>query len=159
ADPVRLAAAGALVGIVAFSMVVFAQPLDAMGLLVTGVALIGLGGGLFSVGTLSAAMGFDSGGLHGMVLGAWGGVVATAAGVSVALGGMLRDLVSSLAQAGVLGEALSTPAAGYGAVYHLEIALLFVTLAVVGPLVRPRRARPGAGADATARFGLAEFPR
>jgi BCD family chlorophyll transporter-like MFS transporter len=72
---------------------------------------------------------------------------------------MLRDLVSSLAQAGVLGEALSTPAAGYGAVYHLEIALLFVTLAVVGPLVRPRRARPGAGADATARFGLAEFPR
>jgi BCD family chlorophyll transporter-like MFS transporter len=69
---------------------------------------------------------------------------------------MLRDLVSSLAQAGVLGEALNTPAAGYGAVYHLEIALLFVTLAVVGPLVRPRRDRPRA--DAGGRFGLAEFP-
>jgi BCD family chlorophyll transporter-like MFS transporter len=161
ADPLRLAAAGALAGIAAFSMVVFAQPLDALPLFVAGVALIGLGGGLFSVGTLSAAMGFDSGGLHGMVLGAWGGVVATAAGVSVALGGALRDLVSSLAQAGLLGEALNTAAAGYGAVYHLEIVLLFVTLAVVGPLVRPRRvpaAAAASGAEPGSRFGLAEFP-
>jgi BCD family chlorophyll transporter-like MFS transporter len=161
ADPLRLAAGGLLAGIVAFSMVVFAQPLDATPLFVAGVALIGLGGGLFSVGTLSAAMGLDSGGLHGMVLGAWGGVVATAAGVSVALGGVLRDLVSTLAQSGALGEALVNPATGYGAVYHLEIALLFATLAVVGPLVRPRRSgvRVDAAAAPDGRFGLAEFPR
>jgi BCD family chlorophyll transporter-like MFS transporter len=160
ADPLRLAATGALVGIVAFSMVVFAQPLDLLALFGAGVLLIGLGGGLFSVGTLSAAMGLESGGLHGMVLGAWGGMVATAAGVSIALGGALRDAVSTLAQAGVLGEALTSPAAGYGAVYHLEIALLFATLAVVGPLVRPRRAArvPASAAEPAGRFGLAEFP-
>jgi BCD family chlorophyll transporter-like MFS transporter len=105
-------------------------------------------------------MGLESGGLHGMVLGAWGGMVATAAGVSIALGGALRDAVSTLAQAGVLGEALTSPAAGYGAVYHLEIALLFATLAVVGPLVRPRRAArvPASAAEPAGRFGLAEFP-
>ena len=37
-----------------------------------------------------------SGGLHGMVLGAWGGVVALASGLAIALGGALRDLFSKL---------------------------------------------------------------
>jgi BCD family chlorophyll transporter-like MFS transporter len=95
-----------------------------------------------------------------MVLGAWGGVVATAAVASVALGGALRDLVSTLGQAGVLGEVLATPGAGYGFVYHLEITLMFVTLVVLGPLVRHRpAAAPGhPSSDSPPRFGLAEFP-
>jgi len=160
ADPVRVAAGGALLGVFAFSMVLFAEPLGAPLLFRAGVVLIGFGGGLFSVGTLSAAMGLDSGGLHGMVLGAWGGVVALAAGLSVALGGALRDGVSALALSGALGEAMNTPAAGYGVVYHLEMALLFATLAVIGPLVRPHRRRqaPPASHDPRRRFGLAEFP-
>lgn len=160
ADPVRVAAGGALLGVFAFSMVLFAEPLGAPLLFRAGVVLIGFGGGLFSVGTLSAAMGLDSGGLHGMVLGAWGGVVALAAGLSVALGGALRDGVSALALSGALGEAMNTPAAGYGVVYHLEMALLFATLAAIGPLVRPRRRQPAPSAshDPGRRFGLAEFP-
>ena len=54
-------------------------------------------------------------------------------------------------------EALATPAAGYSFVYHLEIGLLFVTLATLGPLVRtPILTRqPEYG---SARIGLAEFP-
>ena len=127
-----------------------------------GVGLIGFGGGLFSVGTLSAAMALDSGGLHGMVLGAWGGVVALATGLSVALGGALRDAVGHLAMSGALGEALVMPATGYAFVYHLEIALLFATLAVLGPLVtRPRPTTPpahDASSNEPRRFGLADFP-
>ncbi|MFZ4649100.1 MAG: BCD family MFS transporter [Rubrivivax sp.] len=159
-DPLRLAAGGLLAGLVAFSLVVFADPMQSHGMFRAGVVLIGLGGGLFSVGTLSAAMALDSGGLHGMVLGAWGGVVATAAGASVALGGALRDLVSTLGQAGALGEVLATAGAGYGFVYHLEITLMFVTLVVLGPLVRHRpAAAPGhPSSDSPPRFGLAEFP-
>jgi len=105
-------------------------------------------------------MAMASGGLHGMVLGAWGGVVATAAGISVALGGALRDVFSSLAQGGALGEAMQTPGAGYGIVYHFEVFLLFATLVVIGPLVRARATQGmrTPQSPATARFGLAEFP-
>jgi BCD family chlorophyll transporter-like MFS transporter len=58
---------------------------------------------------------------------------------------------------GRLGEALATPAAGYSFVYHLEIGLLFATLAALGPLVRTRilTRNPAQG---SARLGLAEFP-
>jgi BCD family chlorophyll transporter-like MFS transporter len=159
ADPQRVAALGLVAGLAAFSCVVFAEPLQSATLFRVGVVLIGLGGGLFSVGTLSAAMQLESGGLHGMVLGAWGGVVATATGLSVALGGVLRDGGTHLAMSGALGEALATPAAGYGFVYHLELALLFVTLVVIGPLVR-RRAPLATRTDhlPPPRFGLADFP-
>jgi BCD family chlorophyll transporter-like MFS transporter len=160
--PRRLAAHGLLVGLVAFSLVVFAEPLESPLTFRAGVALIGFGGGLFSVGTLSAAMSMDSGGLHGMVLGAWGGVVATAAGLSVALGGALRDAVGHLAMSGSLGEVLAMPATGYAFVYHLELALLFATLAVLGPLVTRRRTTtppsPEASGSEPRRFGLADFP-
>ena len=63
-------------------------------------ALIGFGGGLFSVGTLTAAMDLETGGQSGLALGAWGAVQATAAGLAIALGGALRDVVSRLADAG-----------------------------------------------------------
>jgi MFS transporter, BCD family, chlorophyll transporter len=157
ADAHRVAAAGVLVGLAAFSCVIFAEPMESAALFRVGVVLIGFGGGLFSVGTLSAAMGLDSGGLHGMVLGAWGGVVALAAGISVALGGALRDLFTHWTQSGLLGEALQTAGAGYGMVYHLEVMLLFVTLVVLGPLVRARTVARTGEQPAT-RFGLADFP-
>ena len=49
----------------------------------------------------------------------------------------MRDTISGLATRGALGEALAGPATGYGAVYLLEIVLLFATIVVIGPLVRP----------------------
>jgi BCD family chlorophyll transporter-like MFS transporter len=97
----------------------------------------------------------------GLALGAWGAVQATAAGLSIAAGGGLRDAVSSLATQGALGSVLNTPATGYGVVYHVEIALLFVALAAIGPLVHtPRRPQHGVDTAATAqpKFGLAELP-
>jgi BCD family chlorophyll transporter-like MFS transporter len=152
-DPCRLAAWGAVVGVFAFSAVIFAAPLGAPWLFRLGTLLIGLGGGLFAVGTLTAAMDLSKGDAAGLALGAWGAVQATAMGVAVALGGAIRDGVSGLVATGALGPAFDTTAAGYGVVYHLEIALLFATLVAVGPLVR--RADPASRAR---RFGLAEFP-
>jgi BCD family chlorophyll transporter-like MFS transporter len=46
------------------------------------------------------------------------------------------------------------PATGYSIVYHIEIALLFATLAVIGPLVRSRPA----SSHPDLKFGIAEFP-
>jgi BCD family chlorophyll transporter-like MFS transporter len=140
ADANRVSAAGVLIGLVAFSAVIFAEPLGAPALFRTGALLIGMGGGLFAHGTLTYAMGLDHGGLNGLALGAWGAVQATVAGVSIALGGALRDLVSALANSGALGSALVNPATGYSFVYHLELALLFATLIAIGPLVRSRPA-------------------
>jgi BCD family chlorophyll transporter-like MFS transporter len=155
ADPQRVAALGVLVGIVAFSMVIFAEPAQSATLFRTGVVLIGFGGGLFSVGTLTAAMALDADGYKGLALGAWGGVQATCAGLAIAAGGALRDGVSSLAAHGALGEVLATPATGYAAVYHVEMLLLFTTLIAIGPLVRhPRRA----SAQSPSKFGLPAMP-
>jgi len=154
ADPFRLAALGVVIGLAAFSCVILAAPLDAAWLFRSGTVLIGFGGGLFAVGTLTAAMEMKRGDASGLALGAWGAVNATAAGSAIALGGLLRDGVGSLAEQGLLGPALTGPAVGYGFVYHLELGLLFATLVAIGPLVATRRqvrtARP--------RFGLAEFP-
>jgi BCD family chlorophyll transporter-like MFS transporter len=151
-DPIRLAAGGVLVGVIGFGAVVFAAPLDSAAVFRVGTVLIGFGNGLFAVGTLTSAMALDRAERSGLALGAWGAVQATAAGVAVACGGALRDVVGSLAASGRLGSVMQqNPAAGYSAVYHLEIACLFVTLAALGPLVAsaPREARP---------FGLAELP-
>ena len=96
----------------------------------------------------------DAGTGSGLALGAWGAVQASAAGAGIALGGALRDVVSSLSSQGLLGAALDHPGAGYGVVYHVEIALLFATLVVIGPLVRQPRTLPVRPTS----FGLAEFP-
>jgi BCD family chlorophyll transporter-like MFS transporter len=151
-DPIRLAAGGVLMGVVGFAAVVFAAPLDSATLFRVGTVAIGFGNGLFAVGTLTSAMALDTAQRSGLALGAWGAVQASAAGLAVALGGGIRDVVGSLATSGALGSAMQqTPAAGYSAVYHIEVACLFVTLAALGPLVAsaPREARP---------FGLAELP-
>jgi BCD family chlorophyll transporter-like MFS transporter len=44
---------------------------------------------------------------------------------------------------------------GYAAVYHLEIFLLFATLAAIGPLVGTTKEASG---PQSTPFGLAEFP-
>ncbi len=154
ADPVRLAGFGAVAGIFAFAAVILSAPLDSTLLFRSGTAMIGFGGGLFAVGTLTAAMGLAEYGENGLALGAWGAVQATAAGVAIALGGAMRDAVTELATAGGLGPALTGPTTGYGMVYHAEIVLLFATLVAIGPLVR----RPGEYEGDRTAFGLADFP-
>ena len=170
ADPMRLAAKGALIGVVAFAAVIFSEPLGSRLLFCAGAVLIGLGGGLFSVATLTEVIGLGSqrgpGSApgnstaldNGMALGAWGAVQASAAGLAIAAGGALRDVVTALAARGWLGDVLSSQSTGYAVVYQLEIALLFATLVALGPLVRRRSITDTADRPAATRFGLAEFP-
>lgn len=154
-DAHRLAAYGALVGVFAFAIVGLVSALPSQLLFLAGVGLIGLGGGLFAVGTLTAAMNLANGGMSGLALGTWGAVQATASGCAIAAGGALRDLVSGLAMDGALGEVLTGPATGYAFVYYLEVALLFITLIVIGPLAAFTVRSDG---ESKSRFGLAEFP-
>jgi BCD family chlorophyll transporter-like MFS transporter len=154
-DPYRIAGYGALAGVVAFSAVIFAGPFESAFLFRCGTALIGFGGGLFSVGMLTGAMNLVDEENSGLALGAWGAVQAAASGIAIAAGGVIRDVMSGFAASGVLGPALVGPAVGYGFVYYIEIMLLLVTLAAVGPLVRPAsevRLR------SSTNFGLSEFP-
>jgi MFS transporter, BCD family, chlorophyll transporter len=154
-DPCRLSALGALVGVVAFVGVIFAYPMASALLFRIGAVLIGFGGGLFAVGSLTAAMALDNQEHNGLALGAWGAVQATATGLAMASGGAIRDLFSSLAAQGALGPVLTGPAVGYSIVYHIEIVLLFATLVAIGPLVS--RVSPSR-AQAPHKFGLAELP-
>lgn len=154
-DPHRLAAYGLLVGIAGFTLIALVAMARYPWLFAAGVACIGVGSGLFAVSTLAAAMRLAEGDNSGLALGVWGAVQATAAGIGIAFGGVLRDVVSTYAEAGAFGPTLVSPATGYASVYQLEIVLLFATLIVIGPLsafVGERRAA------AEQRFGLAEFP-
>jgi BCD family chlorophyll transporter-like MFS transporter len=135
-DAHRLSALGALAGIAGFALVLFAAPLEERLVFALGTLWVGFGSGLFTVGILTACMRAAKPGQIGLALGAWGAVQATTAGVALAAGGMLRDAIGAAANAGALGEALMHPATGYGAVYLIEVALLFATIIAVGPLVR-----------------------
>ena len=95
---------------------------------------------------------------QGLALGAWGAAQATAAGLAIAIGGTIRDGVGAMAASGALGETLNTPGTGYSVVYHTEIALLFATLIVLGPLVRLAFLKPQHSNQGTGRIGLADFP-
>ncbi|NBS63118.1 MAG: MFS transporter [Betaproteobacteria bacterium] len=126
ADPMRIAGLGASVGLPAFVCVMLAAPWQSPALFSTGILLIGVGGGLFGHGTLTATMNRAVPGQEGIALGAWGAVQASAAGLAMAMGGILRDVVASF------GGSLS----GYLTVYGLELLMLLVTLALLPPLLR-----------------------
>lgn len=158
-DPLRLAGAGLVVGINAFLVVLFAGPFAAPLMLYAGAMGIGVGLGLFSVGTLMEAMNLAEGETAGLALGAWGAVQASCAGLGIAIGGLLRDAVAALLQSHEPAASMALRATGYGTVYILEIALLLAGLAAIGPLVGYQRHPASGEGDPLARpFGLAEFP-
>ncbi len=154
-EPHRLAGIGAVAGIAAFALILLAEPAGVTAAFLVGAFLIGFGGGLFSVGTLTAMMAIARRHESGIALGAWGAVTATATGIAVSLGGALRDIINRLGADGHLGPAFTGKAAGYTTVYALEILLLFATLAVVGPLARHSLSTSTPPAT---KFGLAAYP-
>jgi BCD family chlorophyll transporter-like MFS transporter len=131
ADPFLMAIYAAMLGVIAFGAVILAAPLSSLLLFAFGTLLIGFGAGLFGHGTLTATMRFAPQNQTGLALGAWGAVQASAAGIAIALGGIIRDIVAGLAPPSLLGAA-----AGYDFVYGIEIILLLATLATMLPLVR-----------------------
>jgi len=125
-DAMRMSALGVALGVPGFLLVLLAAPWQSVQLFSTGVFTIGLGVGLFAHGTLTTTMNNAPRDQIGLALGSWGAAQATAAGVAVALGGLLADAVA--AQAGQI--------VGYNTVYLLEILLLIVTLLVMAPLLK-----------------------
>jgi BCD family chlorophyll transporter-like MFS transporter len=122
-----MARAGALVGLPAFAAVIVAAPLASPALFITGTFFIGAGAGLFGHGTLTSTMQMAPPEQAGLALGAWGAVQATAGGLAMGLGGILRDVIAS--PWGSL--------AGYEAVYVIELLMLIGTLVLMAPLLRP----------------------
>jgi len=130
-DPFRMAAIGALAGIAGFSSVIAAGPAGSTLLFGAGTAIIGFSAGLFGHGTLTATMHDAPKGQTGLALGAWGAVQASAAGLAIAFGGVLRDLVGLWTPADLYRGAVP-----YDCVYALEIVFLLATLALMAPLFR-----------------------
>lgn len=155
ADAYRIAGYGIVIGVFAFSSVIFSGPIASLALFCTGTAAIGFGGGLFAVGTMTAAMALVRSGNSGMAIGAWGAVHATATGAAIAIGGYIRDVVGDLAASGALGTAMNGVSTGYTVVYHLEILLLFFALVAIGPLAGSSRVLNG---RSKTRFGMTEIP-
>jgi BCD family chlorophyll transporter-like MFS transporter len=124
-----MASWGALTGLPAFVCVILAAPMLSVPLFVLGIFLIGLGGGLFAHGTLTASMNLAQPEQTGLAIGAWGAVQATAAGIGVALGGVLRDGVAQW----------SDSVTGYTTVYSIEVVMLILTLVAMRPLLRNSR--------------------
>ena len=138
-DPARMAVAGAWCGIPAFAAVILAAAAQSVGLFACGVLVIGFAAGMFSHGTLTVTMNRAPKEQTGLALGAWGAVQATAAGLAVALGGLLRDIVSAMATQGWFGSALAQPATGYAFVYAFEIAMLAAAISVMSGLIGDTR--------------------
>jgi BCD family chlorophyll transporter-like MFS transporter len=125
-DAYRMASWGAWVGVPAFAALIAAAPLASPFVFALGIFGVGMGGGIFAHGTLTATMQMAPPDQIGLAMGAWGAVQATAAGLGMALGGLMRDGVALI----------STSFMGYSSVYLLEIVLLALTLWAIQPLIR-----------------------
>ena len=148
-----------LIGIVGFSAIIFSSPMQFPFLYFLGTLFIGFGTGLFSVSLLIIAMALSSktnlG--SGFILGSWGAAQAIGAGLGIAVGGILRDLVNKIALSGYLGSTFENNSIGYIFVYHLEILFIFITLIVLGMLsqeINKRKIKDHAQKS----FGLTEIP-
>lgn len=138
-DPFKMASNGAKIGIPAFAFIIIAAPLQSTLLFIVGVLIIGFGHGLFGHGTLTATMKYAPENQSGLALGAWGAVQATAAGIAIGTGGIIRDVFSGLASRNYFGEAFNNPATGYCAVYILEILLLLITIGAMTNFIWPTK--------------------
>jgi len=122
ANPLAVSGWGALIGVGGFVLVMGSASALAAPLLALATMVAGFGAGLFSHGTLTASMRAAPKHQVGLALGAWGAVQTTAAGVAIAVGGVIRD--------GILAAPISVdPATPYLAVFGVEIALLALALA------------------------------
>ena len=148
-----------LFGIVGFSAIIFSSPMQFPFLYYLGTLFIGFGAGLFSVSLLIIAMALSSATNlgSGFILGSWGASQALGAGLGIAIGGILRDIVNKMALNGYFGSTFENNAIGYIFVYHLEILLIFITLIALGMLSQELNKREIKN-NGQKSFGLTEIP-
>ncbi len=131
--PVRVALAGVAVGVPGFAGIITSSLGGAALLFPVGTVVIGLGAGLFGHATLTAMMRAAPRDQVGLALGTWGAVQATAAGVGIALAGIVRDVFVGLSHG--TGNA---PHAPYNIVFTAEIVFLALAILVALPLAARR---------------------
>jgi BCD family chlorophyll transporter-like MFS transporter len=133
ASPVRYSIVGILVGAPGFVAIIASSFLIGVPMFLLGTFAIGVGIGLFGHATLTATIRSAPRHQIGLSLGAWGAVQATAAGVGVALAGIVRDLAVGLDR--YAGNAAETP---YNLVFSIEILFLALALIVTLPFLKDR---------------------
>jgi MFS transporter, BCD family, chlorophyll transporter len=133
AHPMALGVWGAALGVPGFAAIVLSSVVGLIVLFLLGTFVIGVGIGLFGHATLTATMRSAPANRIGLALGAWGAVQATAAGIGIALAGIVRDGLVALP--GLAGSGVAAP---YNAVFTLEALILLLAIAVALPLARSR---------------------
>ena len=130
-DPSRMSATGVMIGVPAFLAIIATSYIDNVVLFAIATLAVGLGAGLFGHGTLTATMRTAPRDQIGLALGAWGAVQATAAGLAIAIGGVVRDTIIAMSEKGTFA-----PADAYVPVFAAEAVLLAAALIVLVPLIR-----------------------
>jgi len=125
-EPLNVATYGAAIGVPGFLAIATAAQSGGVLVFSLGVFACGVGAGLFGHGTLTATMRRAPRAQIGLALGVWGAVQASAAGIAIAAGGILRDVVLALPG----GDTLN-PATPYIPVFLLEALFLVVALCVI----------------------------
>ncbi len=131
--PSTVANYGAALGIPAFAAIIATLYLQSIPLFIGATLVLGLGAGLFGHGTLTATMRAAPKEQVGLALGTWGAVQATAAGLAVAIGGVMRDVILGWSEAG-----RADAGSAYLPVFILEIVLLALACFAMLPMVRKR---------------------
>ena len=152
-EPARLAMVGALIGIPGFGAIIVSSAVIGGPLFVLGTFATGLGAGLFGHATLTATIRSAPADQIGLSLGAWGAVQATAAGVGVALAGVVRDVLVSLDS--FSGLQAQTP---YNVVFMIEILFLALAIIVAIPLLARVRQIRTAHISANPQHNSVEVP-
>jgi BCD family chlorophyll transporter-like MFS transporter len=137
-NPYRITFLATAIGVPAFVCVIAAAPLQFDAAFLAGNVMIGFGAALFAHATLTATMNQAPRDQAGIALGAWGAVQATAAGLAMAIGSIVRDLVDILQGAEQQVGFFVREATGYLVVYSIEIVLLGITVLALLPLIRRR---------------------
>jgi BCD family chlorophyll transporter-like MFS transporter len=115
----RLGAWGALIG---FIMITISGIITSLHTFYGGVLLLGVGTGLATVSNLSLMLDMTTASNVGLFIGAWGMANAISRLIGTILGGVLRDVVTQLAQ---------NPISGYVVVFAIEAAMLVVSLLIL----------------------------
>lgn len=132
-SPARYSVIGAAIGIPGFLAIILSSLGAGIGVFLAGVFATGLGAGLFGHATLTATIRAAPNNGIGLSLGAWGAVQATAAGIGIALAGIVRDLIVGLQH--IAGKGAETP---YNTVFMIEILFLALAIVIAWPFLKSR---------------------
>lgn len=133
-SPVLPIILGCAVGAVGFFVISYASDARLADLFRSGVWFIGMGRGMFIVGSIALVMSLADRSHIGLFLGLWGVMQALAQGFGTVGGGLLRDVAQHQFGSVVLG---------YTVVYGTSLALLVIALTLLGALRFGRQIQQG----------------